>query len=404
MKYLEYTHYGNKALFKIVASNVTKRHHVQSISLFYFFAVLGLWSFCSNDELNSAEPKSFAQLEWDKTVQAAKKEGELFVYASDTAEILLKEFEKKYQIKVVTAAAGGGGRFAVERLLPERRAGRYIADLYIWSPSTGYILYQAKIFDSLKRVLSLPEVLDQSKWWQEKHHYVDPEAEYLLNFEGGGRAFITYNTDLVNASEFKSHWDLLNPRWKGKIVLFDPAGAFASGALKFFYYNAELGPEFLRRLFTTMDAVVSRDLQQIVDWLATGKFPISILAAASTLRIDKAKDQGLPVSWFRPNQFKEGAALASGAGTIALINKAPHPNAAKVAINWLLSREGQMGYQRIHDPGHDSLRIDIPKDDVPLDVRRIDGVKYLFIDRPEWIDMKPITTFIDEISAKGSKK
>jgi iron(III) transport system substrate-binding protein len=352
----------------------------------------------------AAEAKPSWQTEWEGTLQAAKKEGELFIYASDTAEVLFKDFEKKYQIKVVTAAAGGGGRFAVERLLPERRAGRYLADLYVWSPSTGYTLYQGKVFDPLKRVLILPEVVDQSKWWQERHHYVDPEAEYLLNFEGGGRAFITYNTDLVNASEFKSHWDLLNPKWKGKIVVFDPTGNFASGGLKFFYYNSELGPEFLRRLLTEMDIAVSRELHQIMDWLAKGKFAFSMLAAASTLRADRAKEQGLPVNWFGPKQFKEGAALASGAGTVALINKGPHPNAAKVAINWLLSREGQIAYQKIFDPGHDSLRIDIPKDNVPADIRRVDGVKYLFIDKPEWIDMKPINNLIDEVWNKGRVK
>lgn len=351
----------------------------------------------------AAEAKS-SETEWERTLQAAKKEGELFIYASDTAEVLFKEFEKKYQIKVITAAAGGGGRFALERLLPERRAGKYLADLYIWSPSTGYMLYQAKVFDPIKRVLTLPEVTDQSMWWQGRHHYVDPEAEYLFSFEGGGRAFITYNTDLVNPSEFKSHWDLLNPKWKGKIVAFDPTGNFASGGLKFFYYNSELGPEFLRRLLTEMDIAVSRELHQIMDWLAKGKFAISMLAAASTLRADRAKEQGLPVNWFGPKQFKEGAALAAGAGAVALINNAPHPNAAKVAINWLLSREGQIGYQKIFDPGHDSLRIDIPKDSVPADIRRVEGVKYLFIDKPEWIDMKPINNLIDEVWNKGRLK
>ena len=82
-------------------------------------------------------------------------------------------------------------------------------------------------------------------------------------------------------------------------------------------------------------------------------------------------------------------------GTLSLLNKAPNPNAAKVFINWFLSRAGQMALQKslakvkIEEP--DSLRIDIPKDDIPPIGRRADGVSYLDLDSgPEWIDMKPI--------------
>ena len=75
--------------------------------------------------------------------------------------------------------------------------------------------------------------------------------------------------------------------------------------------------------------------------------------------------QGLPVDWFKPDHLKEGTYITGGSGGVALINKAPHPNAAKVGLNWLLSREGQMAYQRLFTQGNDgpdSMRIDIPKE------------------------------------------
>jgi hypothetical protein len=67
-----------------------------------------------------------------------------------------------------------------------------------------------------------------------------------------------------------------------------------------------------------------------------------------------------------------------------------------VAVNWLLSREGQIAYQKIFEKP-DSRRIDIPKDDVPAYSRRVEGVRYVTSDRPEWMDLKPILNLINEV-------
>ena len=349
----------------------------------------------------AGEVQSGSQLEWEKVVRAAKKEGQLIFYGTDTVETLLREFEKKYQIKAIAAAPAGGGRYALQRLPAERRANQYLADLYVYSSAAGYTLYQTKVFDPIKPALILPEVLDQSNWWQGKHHYCDPESEYLLRFEGTVRANTTYNTNLIKPAELKSYWDLLNPKWKGKVVVFDHNYAgYGHEQLKFLYYNPELGPEFLKKVYSEMDVAISADPRQITDWLAQGKFAFALGASPSFLEANAAKAQGLSVDWFGPKQFKEGVALTSGASCTGLINRAPHPNAAKLAINWILSREGQLGYQKILDPGHDSLRIDIPKDMVPPDLGRVEGVKYMSPDRPEWLDLKPIRDFINKVLAE----
>ena len=104
--------------------------------------------------------------------------------------------------------------------------------------------------------------------------------------------------------------------------------------------------------------------------------------------------------------FKEGGGLVQQFGTLALVNRAPHPNAARVFINWLLSRKGQMALQRnmlnTENPA-DSLRIDIPKDDLPILSRRIDGVTYLDTSRPEWQEMKPILDVMNEALKAAGK-
>src|ERR1044071_8184675 len=156
---------------------------------------------------DAAEPKPGWQLGWDTLLQAAKKEGQLVYYGTDTVERLLREFEEKFQIKAIAAAAAGGGRYALQRLPAERRANQYLADLYIYSSAAGYTLQQAKVFDPIKPTLILPEVLDQSNWFEGKHHYCDSEGEYLFKFEGTVRASTTYNTTIVKPAELKSYWD-----------------------------------------------------------------------------------------------------------------------------------------------------------------------------------------------------
>jgi iron(III) transport system substrate-binding protein len=368
------------------------------------FAFIVSQHFMGETAIGMDEAKPEWQAAWEKTLEAANREGQIFIYGTDTVEILFREFQKKYpQIKVTTMSLGAPA--ALQRILAERRAGKYVTDLFITGAHSLYQLYQAKALDPIAPFFILPEVLDQSRWWRGKHYYSDPEGKYIFAFEGITRGIISFNTGLVGPHEIKSYWDLLSPTWKGKIVVLDPtSGGRVAESLRFIYYNPELGPEYLRRLLGEMDVTVSRDTRQMMDWLAQGKFAIAMLVAAAVLRADQAKAQSLPVDWFGPKHFKEGDLLSVGPGNVVVLNRAPHPNATKVAINWLLSRDGQLGYQTIHDPGHDSLRVDISKDDVPLSVRRVEGGKYLFAERPEWMDMTPINNLINEVWTKGKLK
>src|SRR5919106_5512751 len=339
--------------------------------------------------------------DWDKSVEAAKKEQQLVIYGSADYEALFAEFHKKYPEIKITGVFGRGADVA-KRSMAERRADKYLGDLYLNGMTTGYnVFYKAKALDPIPPFLVLPEVTDTSKWWQGKHHYLDPEKKYLLNINGETRIVVGYNTKLVNPAEIKSYWDLLNPKWKGKIVAYDPTLGGAGDAMRFFYHQKSLGPEFIRRILTETDLVISSDTRQMGDWLAGGKFALSIFGPISRMDLDVMQIQGLPVSWFDPEHLKEGAYITAGSGGVALINKAPHPNAAKVGLNWLLSREGQIAYQRIFTEGNDgpdSLRIDIPKDKVPRGNRRpqADPNRYPLVDRAEWMDMESIRKFIKE--------
>jgi iron(III) transport system substrate-binding protein len=351
---------------------------------------------------HAAEAKPGWQLEWEKTLAAAKKEGQVAVYISGYEEVL-PDFQKEYPEIKVLAVTGRGNQIG-QRLIAERRGEKFLADVVSSGGVTTYQqLHVAKVFDPIKPALLLPEITDTSKWYQNIHHYADPEGQYVISYVGSATyGSVSYNTKLVDAKEFKSYWDLLNLKWKGKIISRDiRVPGPGSGNARLFYYLPDVGPSFIRKLYGEMDVTLFRDYRQGSDWLAVGKAAICFFC-----EVDVSKQQGLPVDTFGPRVFKEGGGLVQQFGTLALVNRAPHPNAAKVFINWLLSRKGQMALQKnmlnTENPA-DSLRIDIPKDDLPILSRRIDGVKYLDTSKPEWQKMKPILDVMNE-ALKAAEK
>ena len=359
-----------------------------------FLRVL-IWIFVgvviSADAVTSADLPS-PSAGWDKLVQAAKNEKELTIYGNVGYESIFPEFGKKYPEIKLTYVTGRGSSDIMPRVLSEQRAGKHLGDIFLAGPNATFTIHQAKGLGPLKPALILPEVVDESKWWHGQHQYVDKEAAFVFTFNGTFRVDVVINTNLVNPAELTSYWDLINSKWKGKIVAFTQITA----PHKFFYYQSELGPKFLNQLFGQMDVATSGDIRQIADWLGVGKFAIAIFTSPGNRNIGKAREQGLPIGIFRPEHFKEGVPLLTAAGAGGLLKQPPHPHAAKLAFNWLLSREGQIAFQKNYareTGAADSFRIDIPKDEIPPEFRRKDGVKYLDVDDVQYIDPKPVRAF-----------
>lgn len=342
--------------------------------------------------------------EWEAAIRAAKKEGELVFHSGNSSEPYFQAFQKKFpEIKVTRMITRGGGG-AEQRLMAERRARVYVADIVHLGAGSGSRLASAGALDPLEPYMILPEVLDQSKWFEGRHHFADKDGKRLFKYASMPGVDISYNTKLVNPDAIKSYWDILDAKWKGRIVTYDPQSR--SGRLfSYFYYNPELGPRYLTRLFTEMELSASRDGRQIIDWLAKGKFAIALRTAPGASTLGQARAQGLPVSWFSPGHFKEAVAISGGPAHIAVINRPPHPNAAKLFVNWFLSREGQLTVQNIaakqEGEGVDSLRIDIPKDMVPPDFRRSDKSKFFDMDAPEHANDDPVFKLINEVWKRG---
>ena len=345
------------------------------------------------------------QSDWEKASAAAKKEGRLNLYVGRYGQAaLLDEFRKEYpEIKIVSVN-GSGGQLAT-RIAAEARGGKTVADIYSGGPNSSYkILYGGKLLDSIKSAIILPEVADESKWLGGKHIYSDREREFIYVYAAlPSSRGLAFHEKFVNPKEFKSYWDLTRPKWKGKITSQPLTGTGLSAQLQFYYYNPELGPKFIRQAFGEMD-VTFGDRRTITDWLAAGKFAI----CQGCRQVDKARSQGLAVDHFETGDWQEGQPLSTGGGSMSLIKGGPNPNAARVFINWFLSRKGQTAMQSSNDlygeHAPNSRRIDIPKDMLPAQSRMIDGRKYLDVSNPEFSDLTPIRKLAQEIMQARAAK
>lgn len=333
---------------------------------------------------------------WQKLVEAANQEGEVTVYGGQ--EIghpdIIGAFNKDYPDIKVLATTGRGSEL-MNRVIAERRANRFLVDVMASGPNGPRTLYLANALDPIAPILIQADVADQSKWYGGKHWYADPDNRYIFMFEGTPLSTsLSYNTKLAKPGEIKSYWDLLAPKWRGKLLSMDPRAA-APTPLLILYHNSEVGEGFIRKLYSETDIALFRDRRQGTNWLATGKYAICFMCRD----IERVQKQGLPVDTIAPEVVKEADGIGGGGSSvIALVNQAPHPNAAKLFINWYLSRRGQTVWQNVMNKkeveASDSMRIDIPKEDVLPEGRRTPGKNYKVVG---FVDPEPVRKLVRDI-------
>jgi iron(III) transport system substrate-binding protein len=364
----------------------------------YFPCIAGL-IFVLAEVAAAGDTRPSAQ-EWETIVKRAEEEGQVAVYATDSignAQLIWAAFQKRYPKINLVGNTMGRGSDLIPKLFAERRAGKFLADVFLGAPSALYLnLYKAKIVEPVPPILVHPSVTDLSKWWMGKHHYIDPEGQYIFMYESAlyGPP-ISFNTNLVNEKEIKSAWDLVQSKWKGKWEALQIGPTQGSTALTYVYYHPQLGPKFIERVLRDMEPTMFRDFRQGTDWLAQGKFALCFLCR----RIDRAAMQRLPVAELDPYQIEEQPGLGSGSGALVLINQHPHPYGARVFVNWFLSLEGQIAFRQANT---DELRVGSLRDDLPPELlpplaRRRKDKEYIWINRPEWMDFKPISNLLEDI-------
>jgi iron(III) transport system substrate-binding protein len=337
--------------------------------------------------------------DWERTLEQAKKEGEIVLYGgfNPIYRQHTELFEKKYPGIAVRYTPGGGSQHAT-RILSERRVGKYLADLVMGGAST-FQTYPEGTFEPLRPFLLLPEVMDKSAWWGGDVSFIDATEKYVLTSIGQTAwERPAYNTKLVDPKDIRAWRDFLSPKWKGKMLRLHRPGS-VSDILVFFYHNPALGLEFISRLYREAGLVHTLNQRQGLNWLAEGKFLIYFDGSARSIR--EAKEKGLRVDVL-PHELKEGEIMSGSYCCLGVLTRAPHPNATKVFVNWFLSREGQITLQKL--AGYTSLRVDIPKDDLPAEMVPRVGGNYFHVNQGKYHqpkDLEVIRKIIEE--APGGK-
>jgi iron(III) transport system substrate-binding protein len=341
--------------------------------------------------------------DWEKAVAAAEQEGEVTIYGQSRAGVgkAILAFQETYP-KIKINFVGGSGSNLAKKVMAEQRAGKHLVDLSIGGGGTMVLVYyKGGLLQPIAPQLILPEVVDRTKWWSKKHLYSDPDGQYVFMAQGdAGSGIGAINTNLIEAGEIDSWWDVLKPKYRGKLVMTDPDSAGNIGNWRFIYYSPDLGAKFITRLLTETQITFAVDEHQMMDWVGSGKFSMHVLAKLENT--ENARKQGLPVKQVFSD--KEGDTISTGSGHIVSFKNAPHPNATKVYINWFLSREGQLVWQKL--TGRNSLRNDIPKDMIRYKDEQVptEGGKYLLSSLPQYEDVGPLRKLVDDVMGKMKQK
>lgn len=321
-------------------SHYPVRHIVKGIVGLVLAVALTVWSHPPLAAAQAARPDW--QAEWDKVLEAAKKEGKVVVSVPASSELRKKmeeTFEKRFPgIDLELLPARGASN--INRILEESKAGVHYFDVHIGGTNsmvTG--LLPAKVLESIAPLMILPEVKETKNWWA-GHIWADRAQQYIYMFQAYLTETLWYNAQALKAEEVTSYDDLLRPAFKGRIAMLDPRTPGSGDSTWAFLWSIK-GEEYLKKL-AEQKLILGRNQRQLAESLAKGKAVLSIgLSYYVYLPFVQA---GLPVKSL--GALKEGIYGSSGSGNLAVLKDAPHPNAKRLFVNWLLSREGQEIFSR----------------------------------------------------------
>jgi iron(III) transport system substrate-binding protein len=369
------------------------------VSMGFLSAALA-WSGVGYAEKGSAGTgeQGKASKEWNELIEAAKKEGGVNVILSGQVPQKLRgvmpEFEKKYGVKVNFQT--GSGRKHAERILAERRMGRYTADVWMGGANTPLVrLIPNGALRTVPELIVDPQVKDTSKWYKGEHHYTDPEHRYIFTWGASPSHVIAINTDMVKPEEIKSYQDLLDPKWKGKMVSMSPARTGSGATVVPMVLNPKIGEEWFQRLINEQDVTFVEDARQGAEWIAMGRFPVGLFGMSSPA--DEMQEQGFPIQGYLEHPMKEGEVLSASAANIMVLDKAPNPKAAQLFLNWALSQDAQLKFVNAAER-MDSLRTDVSNEGVkpPYRIQR-NGDYLVAFTNPQYIEKQ------DEVLKKIKK-
>jgi len=311
---------------------------------------------------------------WEKVLSEAKKEGKVVVWGPPgelIRRVMTEDFAKAFP-DIAVEFVGSRTSEQVSRLRSERVAGLYTVDIMIGGTTSANVsIKPLGALDPITPALILPEVTAVKNWRDGRLEFSDPATRLNLTFSLSVQPALAYNPEQVKPREIDELRKLLDSKWKGKIVINDPIPAGAGQATARWLLHTlglEQATDYFRKIRAQAGAV-GRDQRQQLEWVARGKYAI-------LFGPDYLTAQQLPGLKFGmlPDLRDIGGSTTAGFGSLMLINRSPHPNAATVFINWLLGREGQAAFSKAS--GYPSRRMDVPTDHLPDYGLPKPGVKY----------------------------
>lgn len=315
-------------------------------SLFVIFIIF-LLTACSSGEESSTEPETTTKQpttemeEWETELyDLAKEEGAVNIigWPSSDRETLLAEFEKKYPGVKVNYI---GMRYsdAMVKLKEEQNNGKFLADIQLEGLSAQ--------FEDINQYIVNPDVQKDENWYGGFATGVDSligtsyEGQYIYGIQALPQVLI--NNDVIPEGEIKTFEDLLNTEYSDKILTYD-FSLKGQGAVTLTALAREKGEQYVTDLVKTVKPVMASDHRQIVQWFATGKYPIVI--GIDTTQISEFTEKGIIKKVQKLRLDKTSLYNPFG---IAVLKNPPNPNASKLFVNWFLSKDGQEKYVEILD-------------------------------------------------------
>jgi iron(III) transport system substrate-binding protein len=291
----------------------------------------------------------------DQLYEAAKKEGKVVIQTPAGAGYrpAIDAFMKAFPGIEADQQAYPDAATYLPKIQGERQAGIYSIDVLntTVTPLLQFLKPGGSL-DPIKPLIVLPEILDDKVWYSGiESRYADTAKTHVFRHQVTVLRPIYVNTNLIKEDELKTIDDLLDPKWKGKIVTSDLVQGYIytpSTVLR-----ETKGEAWLRKLFVDQEPQIVRDRRQAIETLVRGGAPIGF-GLHPVVMGDFVRD-GLAGHIKNPDV--EGGTYGGG-DVIAIYNKAPHPAAAKLYINWLLTKAGQAAHSAA--VGQNSARLDVP--------------------------------------------
>lgn len=298
------------------------------------------------------------QEEWDKWVAAARQEGKVSIVnlPGTGFKDAIAAFEKAYPGIAVESQTFASASLLIPKVQQERNAGIYSFDAAVLTiQSLLTTLKPEGAFDPIRPALIRPDVTDDKSWRSGfDNTFMDSEKKWVIAHYADAQSQLWVNSDLVKDGEIKNLRDLLDPKWKGKILLADVRTGDSFPMMTAIRMQA--GDAAVRALLIDQQPAFRRSRVEVAQEMVRGRY-----AVASGLQraiLQEYWDQGLGKS-LKPVDVPEARTVTGGG--VWLFNKAPHPNAARVFVNWVLSKEGGEAWSKAEQKN--STRADVAPND-----------------------------------------